>query len=54
MRKDYSKVLKLDVDEWSKWLYTTHPKDRLRRNEAIKNYGRERAFDYLVASAAAK
>jgi type IV secretion system protein VirB4 len=54
VRKNYSKVLKLDVDEASKWLYTTHPKDRLRRNEAIKTYGREKAFEYLVASATAK
>jgi hypothetical protein len=42
------------VDEQSKWLYTTHPKDRLRRDEAIKTYGRETAFEHLVASATAK
>jgi type IV secretion system protein VirB4 len=54
VRKDYAKVLKLDVDEQSKWLYTTHPKDRLRRDEAIKTHGREKAFEHLVASATAK
>jgi type IV secretory pathway VirB4 component len=54
VRKDYAKVLRLDVDEQTKWLYTTHPKDRLRRDEAIKTYGREKAFEHLVASATAK
>ena len=54
VRKNYSKVLKLDVDEHSKWLYSTHPKDRQRRDEAIRAYGHENAFEYLVASATAK
>jgi type IV secretion system protein VirB4 len=51
-RKSYSKVLKLTVDERSKWLYTTQPQERKRRGEAIAKYGREKAFDYLVAQAA--
>ncbi len=54
VRKEYSKVLRLDVDDKSKWLYSTHPQDRLRRNEAIRQLGREKAFEYLAAAATAK
>jgi type IV secretion system protein VirB4 len=53
-RKSYSKVCKLSVDEHSKWLYSTDPNDRRRRNEAIATYGREDAFRHLVARATAK
>jgi type IV secretory pathway VirB4 component len=53
-KDDFAKVLKLDVDERSKWHYTTHPKDRQRRAEYIAKYGRPLAFDYLVAEATAK
>jgi len=53
-RKKYSKVCRLSVDEQSKWLYSTDPNDRLRRNQAIAKYGREEAFRHLVATATAK
>ncbi len=53
-KDDFAKVLKLDVDERSKWHYTTHPKDQQRRAEYIAKYGRPLAFDYLVAEATAK
>ena len=54
VRKNYSKVLKLRVDERSKWLYSSDPNDRRRRDKAIKDYGREGAFQHLVATATAK
>ena len=53
-RKKYSKVCRLSVDEQSRWLYSTDPNDRVRRNKAIEEFGRDEAFRQLVATAAAK
>ena len=54
VRPDYSKVLITSVDAESTWHYTTRPKDRARREEAIQKYGRQEAFAHLVANGAAK
>lgn len=54
VRKNYAKVLRLRVDELSKWYYSTDPNDRRRRNEAIAKYGRQEAFRHLVATSTAK
>ena len=54
VRSQYSKVLRLSVDAESAWHYTTRPKDRARREEAIEKYGREEAFRKLAANGAAK
>ncbi len=53
-REKYSKVCKLDVDEQSRWLYSTDPNDRVKRNQAIETFGRDEAFRQLVATATAK
>jgi hypothetical protein len=54
LRSNHSKVIKLAVDDESKWLYSTHPQDVRRRAEAIKEHGRAGAFSVLAASVAAK
>jgi len=38
------------VDDASKWLYSTHPQDVRRRNDAIKEHGREEGLRLLAAS----
>jgi type IV secretion system protein VirB4 len=43
----HTKVLNLDVDPRSYWLYTNDPKDNTRRDEAIARLGFERGLDYL-------
>jgi type IV secretory pathway VirB4 component len=53
-RKKYSKVCRLSVDEQSRWLYSTDPNDRVKRNKAIEEFGREEAFRHLVAMSTAK
>jgi hypothetical protein len=53
-RKNYSKVMQLSVDKQSEWLYTTRPRDRRRRKEAIEQFGREEGIRHLVASATAR
>jgi hypothetical protein len=54
LRKNYGKVIRLNVDAASAWLYSTHPQDVRRRNDAIREHGREHAFKYLTASEAVK
>jgi type IV secretion system protein VirB4 len=51
---NYAKVIQLTVDEKSKWLYSTHPQDVRRRAAALREHGREKAFDILAVSTAAK
>ena len=53
-RKKCSKVCRLSVDEQSRWLYSTDPNDRVKRNKAIEEFGREEAFRHLVAMSTAK
>ncbi len=43
----HTKVLNLDVDPRSYWLYTNDPNDNVRRDEAIAKYGFERGLDFL-------
>ena len=43
----HTKVLNLDVDPRSYWLYTNDPNDNTRRDEAIRRFGFERGLDYL-------
>ena len=46
-RAGFSKILKLNLDAKSYWLFTTRPKDRLRRARAIEEHGYDRAFELL-------
>jgi len=43
----HTKVLNLDVDARSYWLYTNDPNDNTRRDEAIRRLGFERGLQYL-------
>jgi type IV secretion system protein VirB4 len=54
VRPEYAKVLVTSVDAESAWRYTTRPKDRARREEAIQRYGRQEAFAQLAANGTAK
>ena len=44
-RSGYSKVLKLNLDPRSYWLFSTKPKDRQRRAQEIAEHGYDRAFE---------
>jgi type IV secretion system protein VirB4 len=46
-RPQYSKVLKLNLDPKSYWLFTTRPKDRVIREQLIEELGYDRAFEVL-------
>jgi type IV secretion system protein VirB4 len=46
-RAGFSKIIRLNLDPKSYWLFTTRPKDRLRRAKAIEEAGYERAFEML-------
>jgi len=43
-RAGYSKVLKLNLDPRSYWLFSTRPKDRLRREQEIAEHGYDHRF----------
>ncbi len=47
-RTDFSKVIKLNLDQKSYWMFTTRPKDRVARQKAIDEFG-VRAFEHLTA-----
>jgi type IV secretory pathway VirB4 component len=47
-RPDFSKVLCLNVDAKSFWLYTTNPFDSQRRREALDRFGLEEGLDILA------
>jgi type IV secretion system protein VirB4 len=51
-RAGFSKILKLNLDPKSYWLFSTRPKDRLRRAQAIEEHGYDRAFELLRAQTA--
>ncbi|GAC1699929.1 MAG: hypothetical protein NVS9B4_00310 [Candidatus Acidiferrum sp.] len=38
-RPEYSKILKLNLDAQSLWMYSTKPKDKVRRNAEIEEFG---------------
>jgi hypothetical protein len=46
-RARHSKVLKLNLDPKSYWLFTTRPKDRVLREQMIGELGYNRAFEVL-------
>jgi hypothetical protein len=50
-RAGYSKILKLNLDPKSYWLFTTRPKDRLVRDRLIADLGYDRAFEALESNA---
>ena len=47
-RPDMAKVLNLDVDPVSYWLYTNDPFDNQRRREALQQYGFEEGLRRLA------
>jgi type IV secretion/conjugal transfer VirB4 family ATPase len=49
-RPDMSKVVNLNVDSKSYWLYTSNPHDRERRREAFERYGFEEGLEILARS----
>jgi type IV secretion/conjugal transfer VirB4 family ATPase len=49
VRPDLTKVLNLEVDPRSYWIYTNDPNDNARRDDAIRRFGFEGGLDYLVA-----
>ncbi len=48
-RAGYSKVLRLNLDPRSYWLFSTKPKDRQRRAQEIAEHGYDRAFELQSA-----
>ena len=48
-RPDYAKVLNLQVDRKSYWIYTNNPTDNYKRDEAIAKYGFEKRLEKLAA-----
>jgi hypothetical protein len=50
-RPDLAKVLNLNVDPRSYWLYTNTPIDNDRVAAAFREYGFEAGLDQLAASA---
>jgi type IV secretion system protein VirB4 len=47
-RPDFAKILLLNVDAKSFWLYTTNPYDSQRRQEAIDRFGLEKGLEILA------
>ncbi len=47
-RPDYAKVLNLQVDRKSYWIYTNNPADNHRRDEIIATHGFERGLEILA------
>jgi type IV secretion system protein VirB4 len=43
-RAEYSKIIRLNLDPKSLWLFSTKPKDRVRRAREIELYGFDEAF----------
>ena len=50
-RPDVAKVLTLDVDSLSYWLYTNDARDNARRDDAIAKHGFERGLQILAQGA---
>lgn len=46
---EYSKVLRLDIDQKSYWRFTTSPLERMKRREAIERYG-DAAINHLAST----
>jgi hypothetical protein len=50
-RPDVTKVLSLNVDPKSYWIYTNTPLDNERMEAIVRQYGFEAGLDRLAASA---
>ena len=46
-RAGFSKIIRLNLDPKSYWLFSTKPKDKVRRLKAIEEFGYEQAFERL-------
>lgn len=49
-RPDLAKVVNLEVDEKSYWLYTSDPNESFRREQAFREHGFERGLEVLARS----
>ena len=49
-RPDLAKVVNLNVDPRSYWIYTSNPNDRERRRQAFERHGFEEGIEFLVRS----
>jgi len=49
-RPDLTKVVNLEVDEKSYWLYTSDPNDSFKREQAFREHGFERGLEVLTRS----
>ncbi len=49
-RPDMARVVNLNVDDTSYWLYTNNPFDNQRKREAIKKHGLKKGLEILAAS----
>lgn len=50
-RPDLAKVVNLEVDEKSYWLYTSDPNESFRREQAFREHGFEKGLEILARSA---
>ncbi len=46
---EHSKILTLDVDPRSYWIYTNSPLDNAKRDALVSQFGLDRALDILTA-----
>jgi type IV secretion/conjugal transfer VirB4 family ATPase len=49
-RPDLAKVVNLEVDEKSYWLYTSDPNESFQREQAFREYGFEKGLEILAGS----
>jgi type IV secretion system protein TrbE len=49
-RPDLAKVVNLEVDEKSYWLYTSDPNESFRREQAFREHGFEKGLEILARS----
>jgi hypothetical protein len=49
-RPDMAKVLNLNVDPKSYWIYTTNPYDQVKKRDAFERYGFEEGLNSLIRS----
>ena len=49
-RPDLTKVVNLEVDEKSYWLYTSDPNDSFKREQAFREHGFEKGLEVLTRS----
>ena len=49
-RPDLTKVVNLEVDEKSYWLYTSDPIDSFKREQAFREHGFDKGLEVLTRS----